>query len=64
MVIPPEDIVHDCFSYPGFFIFPYEVDNWSLKVFKQLCGNFDGDCIESVDCFGQDGSFHCVNPTD
>ena len=24
--------------------------------------NFDGDCIESVDCFWQDGHFYYINP--
>ena len=44
-------IVQDCFGYPVFFVFPYEVENCSFKVFKELWWNFDGDCIESVDCF-------------
>ena len=41
-------IVQDCFGYPGFFVFPYEVDYCSFKVCKELCWDFDGDCIESV----------------
>ena len=44
-------IVQDCLSYPGFFGFLYEVENCSFKVCKELCWNFDGNCIESVDCF-------------
>ena len=44
-------IVHDCFSYPGFFGIPYEVDYCSFKVCEELCWDFDGDCIESIDCF-------------
>ena len=44
-------IVQDCFGYPWIFIFSYEVDYCSLKVFEELCWDFDGDCIESVDHF-------------
>ena len=44
-------IVENCFGYPGVFFFPYEVENCSLHISKELCWNFDGDCIESVDCF-------------
>jgi hypothetical protein len=44
-------IVHDGFGYSGFFVFPYEGENGSFKVFNKLCWNFDGDCIKSVDCF-------------
>jgi hypothetical protein len=36
MVIPPEVfIVKDCFSYLGFFVFPYEVENSTFKVCKE-----------------------------
>ena len=41
----------DCLSHPGYFVFIHEVENCSFKVCKQLCQNFDGDFIESVDCF-------------
>ena len=44
-------IVQDCFRYAGFFVFPYEVDYCSFNVFEKLCWEFDGDCIESIDCF-------------
>jgi hypothetical protein len=33
----------------------------SFYVFEELCWNFDGDCIESVDCFQQNGHFYYVN---
>jgi hypothetical protein len=39
------------FGFPWLIIFTYEVQNWSYKVYKKLGWNFDGDCIESVDCF-------------
>jgi hypothetical protein len=42
-------IVQDCFSYPGFFVFPYEVENCSFQLCKELCWNFDEDFIESVE---------------
>ena len=44
-------IIQDCFGYPGFFVFPYEVEYHSFKVFKLFCWDFDGNCIEYVDCF-------------
>ena len=34
-----------------FLFFPYEIENWSLHAFEELCWDFDGDCVESVDCF-------------
>ena len=44
-------IVQDCFGYPGFFVSSYEVDYCSFKVCEKLCWDFDGDCVESIDCF-------------
>jgi hypothetical protein len=44
-------IAKNCFSYPGFFVFPFEIENCSFNVFENLCWNFDGDCVDSVDCF-------------
>jgi hypothetical protein len=31
---------------------------------KNCFGNFDGDCIESVDCSWWDGHFYNISPTD
>jgi hypothetical protein len=39
------------FSYSGFFVFPSEVGCCSLKVYKELCCDFDMDCAKSVDSF-------------
>ena len=39
------------FGYPGFFIFPYEVEYCSFKVCEELSWDFDRDCIESIYCF-------------
>jgi hypothetical protein len=33
-----------------FFAFPDEFENCSFHVFEEWCRNFDGDCIESIDC--------------
>lgn len=44
-------IVHNCFSYPEFFVFKYAIEYCLFKVVKELCWNFYGDCIEFVDCF-------------
>ena len=44
-------IVQDCSSFPGFLFFPSEAENCSFKVCEELCWDFDGDCIESVDFF-------------
>ena len=43
-------IVQDCFGYPE-FIYPYAVEYCSFEVGEELCWDFDGDCIQSVDCF-------------
>ena len=52
MVIPPEVLLLYRFvlDIMGLF-FPYEVEYYSFKVCKELCLNFDGHWIESVDCF-------------
>ena len=44
-------IVWDCFGYPEFFVFPYEVEYCSFEVCEELCWDFDGACIESLDYF-------------
>ena len=42
--------VKNCFCYSGFSTFLDEFDNCSFHVFEELCWDFDGDCIESIDC--------------
>jgi len=54
-------IVKNCFLCFGFFAFPDEFENCFFCVFEELFWDFDGDCIESVDCFWQDGQFYYVN---
>ena len=43
--------VQDCFSYPGFFVFLYKGEHCSFNVYEEFCWDFDGGCLESVDCF-------------
>ena len=43
-------IIRNCFGYPGFLVFPYEVEYHSFKICEEFCWDFDGDCIESIDC--------------
>jgi hypothetical protein len=46
-------IVKNCFCYSGLFVclfaFPDEFENF-FHIFEELCWDFDGDCIESIDC--------------
>ena len=44
-------IVQDCFGYSDFFAIPYEVEYHSFEVCEEFGWDFDGHCIESVDCF-------------
>lgn len=46
-------IVENSFCYPGFFVIPNEFVD---------CSSFDGDCIESIGSFWQDGHFYNFNP--
>ena len=43
-------IVKNCFPYLGFF-FPDEIENCSFHDFEELCWNFDGVFVKSVDYF-------------
>ena len=43
-------IVKNNFFSSGLFAFPDEFENYSFHVFEELCWDFDGDCIESIDC--------------
>ena len=44
-------ILQDCFDYPVFFAFPYEVEDCSFEVFEEFCWDLDGDYFESIDYF-------------
>jgi hypothetical protein len=56
MVIPPEVLLllRKNFCYPRIFVIPDEFSNCPFLLCEVLSWNFDGDCIESVDCFRQD----------
>jgi hypothetical protein len=55
-------IVENSFCYPKFFVIPDEFENCPFYLGEELSWNFDGDCIESVDCFWQDSHFYYINP--
>ena len=38
-------IVQNCFLYPRFLVFPYEVENCFFYVCEESCWNFDSNCI-------------------
>ena len=39
------------FAILGFFVILDEFENCPFVIYEELSWNFDGDCIESVDCF-------------
>ena len=55
-------IVENSFHYPRFFLIPDEFANCPFYLSEELSRNFDGDCIESIDCFWQDSHFDYINP--
>ena len=55
-------LVENSFCYPGFLVIPNEFENCSFYRFEELSWNFDGDCIEYVDCFQKDSHFYYINP--
>jgi hypothetical protein len=65
MVIPPEVLLllRIVFAIQGFFVIPNTFSNSSFKLYEELISDFDGDCIESVNCFWQDDQFCYINPT-
>ena len=55
-------IVENSFCYPRFLIFPDAFANCSFYHSEELSWNFDGGCIDSVDCFWQDSHFYYIDP--
>jgi hypothetical protein len=49
------------FCYPWFFVTPDEFADCPFKFVEELSWNFDGDCIEFVDCFWQDSHFYYID---
>jgi hypothetical protein len=64
MVIPSEVFLflRIFFAILGFFVIPHEFENCPFYLGEELNWNFDGDCIESVDCFLQESHFYYINP--
>jgi hypothetical protein len=61
MVIPPEVLLllRVVFAILGFLLSQMNLQISLSNSVKNW--NFDGDCIESVDCFGQDSHFDYIN---
>jgi hypothetical protein len=66
MVIPPEVLLllRMVFAVLGILLFQMNF-HIALSISEELSWNFDGDCIESVDCFlqgshDQGSSFHLL----
>jgi hypothetical protein len=50
------------FAILGFFFFIQdEFSDYSFQIVEELSWNFDGDCIESADCFWQDSHFYYID---
>jgi hypothetical protein len=66
MVFPPEVLLllGIVFAVLDCFIIPDEFANSPFYLSEEWIWNFDGDCIESVDCFQQDSHFYNINPAD
>jgi hypothetical protein len=54
-------IVENSFCYPRLFVIPDEFANFPFFLCEGLSWNFDGDCIESVDCFQKNSHFYYIN---
>ena len=65
MVIPPEvlSLLRIVFAILGFLLFQMNLQI-ALSNSVKLSWNFDGDCIESVDCFWQDSHYYYIKPAD
>jgi hypothetical protein len=63
MVISPKVLLllRIVYAILGFLLFQMNL-RIALSNSVKNCWNFDGDCIESVDFFRQDGHFYCINP--
>jgi hypothetical protein len=67
MVIPPEVLLslRIDFAILGFFFFfcfPDEFADCLFYFVEEFSWNFDGDCIESVDCLWQDSHLYYIDP--
>jgi hypothetical protein len=64
MVIPLEVpfSLRRLFAILGFFVIADVFGDYPFQFVEELNWNFDGDHIESVDCFWQDSHFYNVDP--
>ena len=64
MVILPEVLLllRIVFTTLVLFVIPDEFANCPFYLSEELSWDFDGDCIEYVDCFWQDSHFDYINP--
>ena len=68
MVIPSKVLLllRIVFAVLGFFVFCFFLFQMNLQIAlsnsEEMIWNFDGDCIESVNCFQKDGHFYYINP--
>jgi hypothetical protein len=56
---PSSFTVENSFHCP---VNPNELANCSFQLYEELSWNFDGDFVESVACFQQDGHLYYINP--
>jgi hypothetical protein len=65
MVIPTKVLLllRRVFAILSFFVIADEFANCSFLFVEELNWKFDGDCIESVDCFQQHSHLDYFNPT-
>jgi hypothetical protein len=63
MVILPEVLLllRKVFAILGFLLFQMNLQI-ALSNSDEFSWNFNGDCIESVECFQQDSHFDYINP--
>jgi hypothetical protein len=63
MVIPPEVLLllRIVFAILRFLLFQMSLQI-ALSNSEELSRNIDGDCIESISCFRQDGRCYYINP--
>ena len=64
MVIPPSVLLLLRIVFAILCFMPFQM-NLKIALFhvnEELCWDFDGNCIESVDSFWQDNHFYYINP--
>jgi hypothetical protein len=49
-------------KFDNLSFFNFLLDIFFFQLCEEMSWNFDGDSIESVDCFWQDRHFYYINP--